>query len=105
MDDKEMDRVMHICRRLEPIIQKFIISLLDKDGDNVAISVVSNISTSFMAQAITMIEAKGGDVDQFVTILMHETKNKYTAAKAQVESELALQKMMTAGRDTCRPLH
>lgn len=105
MEDKEMERVMHLCKKLEPLVSRFVTGMLDKDGPNVAISVVSNLATSFMAQAITMIESRGGDVDQFVTVLMHETKNKYTVAKAQVEAELALQNMMTAGRDTCRPLH
>lgn len=105
MEDKEMEQVVAICKRLEPIIHRFIEDLLEKNGGNVAISVVSNLSTSFMAQAITMMEMRGADVDQFVTVLMHETKAKYTTAKAQVESELAIHKMMTAGNDTCRPLH
>ena len=105
MEDKEMERVVYLCRRLEPIIHKFITGMLEKDGPNVSISVVSNVATTFMAQAIAMIEARGGDVDQFVKVLMHETKGKYDVARAQVESELALQKMMTPGWDTCRPLH
>jgi hypothetical protein len=105
MDDKEMKRVIEICNRLEPIIQRFITSMIDRDDANVTTSVVSNLATSFMAQAITMIEARGADVDQFVTILMYETKQKYTQAKAQIESELALSKMMSAGRDSAGPLH
>lgn len=105
MEDKDIERVTQILQRLDPIVNRFISNMLDKDGDTVAISVVSNLATTFMAHAIIMIEARGGDVDQFVKVLMHETKNKYEVARSQVNTELVLHKMMTAGRDTCRPLH
>lgn len=105
MDEDEIDSVVAICRRLEPVIHRFVERLMDRNGLDVSISVISNLATSFMAQAITMVETKGGDVDQFVKILMHETKIKYESAKAQVESEMVLQKMMTAGRDNDSPLH
>ena len=105
MDEKEMLRVVRLCRRYDRLMQKAIMRLLDKFGADVAVSVVSNMSTTMLAQAITMIDAKGGNVDQFVSILMHETKNKFDAAASAVKTERVLTNMMQAPNLTCRPLH
>lgn len=105
MEDEEIKRVVDICQRLEPILHRFIEGLVTRDGANVTISVISNLGTTFMAQAITMIEARGGDVDQFVKILMVEVKNKYDVGSSQIKAEGVLSKMMSGGPDTCRPMH
>ena len=105
MVDKEMERVVELCRRLEPIMNKFIVRLIDRDGPDVAVSVVSNVATTFMAHAITMIETRGADVDQFVKILMHEVKNKYDVASSQVQAASIMSKIMSAGKDPDQPLH
>lgn len=105
MEDIEAERVIELCRRLEPIIHRFILKTIDNDGINVTLSVVSNLATSFMAQAIAMVETRGGDIDQFVKILMVETKNKYEVASAQVHTELALSKMMGFEPDPNSSIH
>lgn len=105
MEEDEVQRVVSVCRRLEPIINRFVCRLIEKDGANVSISIISNLATNFMAQAITMVEARGGDVDQFVKIMMVETKNKYDVASAQVQTESALSKMMLSGMDPNETMH
>jgi hypothetical protein len=105
MDEKEIEAVVNMCQRLEPVIQRFILGLLERSGPNVTLSVVSNLATSFMAQAIGMVDGRGGDVDEFVKVLMHETKNKYDHARAQAESDATLKKIMTLSRDQKGPMH
>ena len=105
MDDKEMKRVIDICRRLEPVINKFLLRMIDRDGADVSLSVVSNMATTLMAHAITMVETRGADVDQFVKILMYEVKNKYDVASSQVQAASIMSKIMSAGKDPDQPLH
>ena len=105
MQDKQINDVIEICKRLEPIIQRFVAKLIDDYDPNVTISVLSNISTGLMANVITMVDVKGGDIEQFGMILMAEVHAKHTACMSKVETEEILLRLRSAGQDTCRPLH
>lgn len=107
IDPNEIKRVEEILNRLAPRLQKMLTRMMEKDGHTVTLSVAANISTSLMSTCLLMVAQKGGDVEGFMNVLLHETGNKYTGAKVEIETIRAKIKddMVQSGWDTCRPLH
>ena len=106
MDQQEVDKIVQICEKIAPFMRKHLIKLMDEQGPNVAISVVSSIVTNLMAHAIMMVEVKGGDIDDYVRIIMREVSEKQREMSAAVQTHAALEKvMLPTGRNTCGPMH
>lgn len=106
MDQQEVDKIIQICDKIAPFMRKHIIKLMDEHGPNVAISVVSSIVTNLMAHSITMVEVRGGDIDEYVRVIMKEVSVKQREMSAGVQTHSILEKMLTQSKpDTCRPLH
>lgn len=105
MEKEQVWNIVELCRRLEPIIERFLENTVAKYGPEVTMNVLTNISTSMMAHAILLAEVQNGNTDQFSEILMAEVRRKYVEALSQMETDFALHKMITAGHDTCRPMH
>ena len=103
MKQDDVKTVMRILRRVEPIIQRHLLKLIDDYSTDVYLSVVSNLATSMMANGITMVDIKGGDVQQFVDVLMSEIAGKHQAATSAVETEALILKVK--GSSTCQPRH
>jgi hypothetical protein len=106
MDQQEVDKIVQICEKIAPFMRKHLIKMMDEHGPNISISVVSSVVTNLMAHAITMVEVKGGDIDDYVRIIMREVSEKQREMSAAVQTHAAIEKiMLPAGRNTCRPLH
>lgn len=106
MDEEKAAQVLRICEKLHPILQKHLIKLMAEQGPEVSISVVTSVVINLMAHAITMVEVRGGDIDQYVRIIMQEVSQKQHELSAHVQTRAAIDKMLTpSGPSTCRPLH
>ena len=105
MEKEQVWNTVELCRRLEPIIERFLEKTATQYGPEVTMNVLTNISTSMMAHAILLADVQNGNTDQFREILMTEVRRKYMEALSQMEADIALHKMISAGNDTCRPLH
>lgn len=106
MDQQEVDKIVQICEKIAPFMRKHLIKMMDEHGPNISISVVSSVVTNLMAHAITMVEVKGGDIDDYVRIIMREVSEKQREMSAAVQTHAALEKiMLPGGSTTCRPMH
>lgn len=105
MDDAKAMQVVRICEKLHPFMQKHIMKLMDDYDPEVVISVTSSVVVNLMAHAITMVEVRGGDIDEFVRILMRAVSEKQGEMYARVQTEAVLEKMVIPGGKTCRPMH
>lgn len=107
INQAEIDRVKHLLDRMAPIIQRWITECIEKDGHTVTLSVSANIGTSLLSTCLLLVAQKGGNVDQFMEILLQETTSKFLVAQQALDAQHAavLAKMTEAGWDTCRPLH
>lgn len=106
MDQQEVDKIVQICEKIAPFIRKHMIKLMDEHGPNVSISVVSSLVTNLMAHAITMVEVRGGDIDDFVRIIMREVSEKQREMSAAVQTHAVIDNMaFPPGTKTCGPLH
>ena len=72
MNDEEAMEVLRICEKLHPFMQKHLLTLMEENGPNITISVVTSVVVALMAHAITMVDIKGGDVEDFVHIRSEE---------------------------------
>lgn len=106
MEDEEVKKIVQICEKIAPFMRKHLIKMMDEHGPNISISVVSSVVTNLMAHAITMVEVKGGDIDDYVRIIMREVSEKQREMSAAVQTHAAIEKiMLPTGRNTCRPMH
>lgn len=94
--DDEMRMVKKILDRIEPIVQYHLDKMTDDHGANVTLSVSSNLSTSMLAMGVLLIMRGGGDIKQFMEIIIKEIEEKI---KVTVEFE------RQAGQSTCHRLH
>ena len=95
MEEQDIEKVVQEIKRAGTLIDKYVEHLIDKTGPVIAISVLSNITTTLMATTITMVETQGVDVEEFVRILMQDTSHKHKMMSSQVQTEAAMEKMMT----------
>lgn len=104
---KEIARVGEILDRLEPVVQRHISRMIDAEGSNITLSVSSNIATSMIVMSLLMIHERGGDVDQFMKVVLHEIKGKFDEAMVEVQSakQEIKDQIAQAGWDTCKSLH
>jgi hypothetical protein len=109
--DKEtkeaIEKVGKYLERLDPLSQRYITKIIDKDGTSVALSVACNMSTSLMCVAMLLVEASNGDVDEFMEMVIQELVQKHKQARVKAMSQVAiLQAQYGDGANfTCRPLH
>lgn len=103
----EMQLSKEILDRLAPLMHRYLEKTLRQHGGTVSLSVAANISTSLMAYALTIVESHGGNVDEFVNVMMQETKNKFDSSIAELEATRLKIRLMAIDPSnyTCRPLH
>ena len=107
-DVKEaMEKVGRYLERMEPMSQRYLNKIIDKDGASVALSVACNMSTSLMCVAMLLVEASDGNVDEFMEIVIQELIQKHKKARVKAMSQATiLQAQYGDGSNfTCRPLH
>jgi len=106
MPEEEIKIVKELLERLDPVIHRQLNKVFAKHGTNVGLSLVTNMATSFIALAVMIVERHDGDVDEFMSVLLHETKEKYDIAHATNKTQQILDKIMKVkpGSNTCRPM-
>ena len=103
MNEEEMQLVKRILVRLEPFMQKHLMKLLDDYSSDVYLSVITNLATSLMANGVTMVNLKGGDVQQYVDVVMSEVAGKHQTKLVAIEAHALILK--AKGSSTCQPRH
>ena len=81
--DEEAKAVMASMNKLEPRLHKFIHRKVMSKGPTVGLSIAVNMATTLMTISILIIEASGGDVEQFFKTLMEACREKYEIAKKE----------------------
>lgn len=89
--DKEVERVGEIMNRLIPMAERYIHKLVATEGGTVGVSVASNVGTTLIAYALTVVERHGGDADEMWRLLRIEIVNKAAALQIQSEETHTLQ--------------
>ena len=107
MTEKEIERVKELLDRLDPIMHKHFQKVLDKDGLNVALSLITNCSTTLLAMAVLIVEKHEGNLDDFMTVMLAETKAKYNFAHATDKTNKLLNRVMGVSTQpfTCNPIN
>ena len=83
ISDEEAKAVIATMDKLEPRIHKFIQRKVTAKGPTVGLSIAVNMATTLMTISILIIEASGGDIEQFFQTLMEATREKYDHAKKE----------------------
>jgi len=105
MRAEEAELVKEILERVDPMIHRRLNKLIEQHGINVGLSVVTNMATSFVALAVMIVERHGGNVDEFMSVLLSETREKYDLAHATDKTQKLLMKVMAVDPKsyTCSP--
>jgi len=83
ISDVEAQAVMSTMDKLEPRLHKYIHRKVMAKGPTVGLSIAVNMATTLMTISILIIEASGGDVEQFFKTLMEACREKYEIAKKE----------------------
>jgi hypothetical protein len=82
ISDEEAKAVIATMEKVEPRLHKFIQRKVTK-SPTVGLSIAVNMATTLMTISILIIEASGGDIEQFFQTLMEATREKYDQAKKE----------------------
>lgn len=107
MKPEEMAKVKEILEKLDPVIHKHLTKLIANEGISVALSVITNVSTTLLATAVLIVEKHEGNLDDFMAVTLAETKAKYNFAHATDKTSKLLNKVMGVKSDTftCNPIN
>lgn len=100
ISEKEIDTVIEVCNRLNPMIHRFLIKLVKDHGEDVAMSVMCNLSTSMSAQAMLIAHALGGDEQAMLDVMNNEAQDRFRTLLGTAESLLA----RAMFNSTCSPI-
>jgi hypothetical protein len=89
--DKEVERVGEIMDRLIPMIERYVRNLAAREGNTIGVSVASNVGTTLIAYALTIVKRHGGDSDEMWRLLRMEIIEKATTLQIQAEQSHTLQ--------------
>lgn len=105
MDDKDVQYVVETCERLDKIMTRYVAKLSRDRDTSVAISIVTNMATTVLANALAMMATHGKDLDPIMDTVLQATFNKYKMISADIEAAEVLSKIMSASKDPSSPLH
>ena len=100
MKPEEMQKVKDILEKLDPVIHKHLTKLIAAEGVSVALSVITNIATTLLATSVLIVEKHEGDLDEFMSVTLAETKAKYNYAHATDKTSKLLNKVMAVKSET-----
>lgn len=106
MEEAEIKKVIEHCERLEFLALKYFKRMAQKDGLNVTISVMGNISTTLLGNVFAIIDAEEGNVDQMIGIFIHEMMSKFKEGSAEVKANKMINQFTLAGlQKNNKPMH
>ncbi len=100
-EDEEIKKIMEICNRLSPIIQRFLDRMLKEHGDTVTLSVVCNLAVGMGAQAMLIARARGGDEDHILEVMSKEIEERFRIFQSAFEMQSVLERAMSS--PSCSP--
>ena len=107
MNKKELEAklqaFMKMQDRLNPRIEKFMESLLDKYDEEMVMSISTHIGITMLTWCILVIEDRGGDVDDFMKVILRTIALKHTEGRAGAQAHDAIVKASVTSGFTCRP--
>lgn len=100
-------KVLAILDALEPVIKNKILGLIEDQGAEIALSVVSNVATSLLCTSMMMANSKEWDVNNYMSLLIEETIKKYQTFTLKMASDQVINKAKFGDGDpyTCKPLN
>jgi hypothetical protein len=100
-EDEEIKKVMEICNRMNPVIQRALNRMFKDYGDTVTLSVVCNLAVGMGAQAMLISRAKGGDEDHMLDVMYKETQERFRIFQSTYEMQSVLDRAMS--NPSCSP--
>lgn len=100
-EDEEIKKVMEICNRMNPVIQRALNRMFKDYGDTVTLSVVCNLAVGMGAQAMLIARARGGDEDHMLDVMHKETQERFKIFQSAFETQSVLEKAMS--NPSCSP--
>ena len=98
MEQKDIDFVVQTCERLDKIITKYIAGLGKEHDLNVTVSILANMGTTIIANALAIIHNTGNDPENLVEELTNATMSKLAVISADIEADAVLSKMMKSAK-------
>ena len=94
--EEQMRLINALLNRIEPFVQRYLDKMIEEHGTSVTISVSSNLATSMLAMCMLIIIRTGGDVEDFMEIVVNEINFKINSTMKVVAE---------ASQSTCQHLH
>lgn len=98
MDDHEVQLVLKTCERLDRVIHRYIGKLALNNTKSVSTSIVTNMATTMLANALVMAESAGQDIDPIMDAVLHATHHKYEVIRSQIEAQAVLTNIINSAK-------
>ena len=98
MEQKDVDFILETCERLDKIITKYVANLGRKHDLNVSVSILANMGTTIIANALAIIHNTGNDPENLVEELTNATMSKLAVISADIEADAVLTKLMKSAK-------
>jgi hypothetical protein len=107
MDKKELlaklDAMVEMQDRMNPRIERFMERLLDKHDEEMVMSIATHIGITMLTWCILVIEDRGGDVDDYMKVVLRGVAMKHAEGRAGAQAHDAIVKASVTSGFTCRP--
>ena len=100
----KLESMMEMQDKLNPRIERFMERMLDKNDEEMALSITTHISMTLLTWCLLVIEDRGGDIDEFMRIVLRGVAMKHAEGRANFQAYDAIVKASaSASNYTCRP--
>ena len=107
MNKKELETkwqaFMKMQDRLNPRIEKFMENLLDKHDEEMVMTIATHIGITMLTWCILVVEDRGGDVDDYMRVVLAGISMKHVEGRAGAQAHDAIVKASVTSGFTCRP--
>lgn len=106
-DQAKFIRVVELQERLDKVALKFLAKLMRDDGNEVTLSIATNLAVNLLAFSLQILDDVGVEQDEYMHLVLKRLAESYEHGKAgnKTEEAIAKAKLSAGGGDTCRPLH
>jgi hypothetical protein len=106
-DDAKFIRVVQLQERLDEVALRFLAKLMRDDGQEVSLSIATNLAVNLLAFSLQILDDVGVEQDDYMHLVLKRLVEAYEHDKAENKTVelIAKAKQGAGGGDTCRPLH
>jgi hypothetical protein len=106
-DDAEFIKVVQLQKRLDEIAMRFLAKLMRDDGQEVSLSIATNLAVNFLVFSLRILDDVGAEHDEYLRLVLKRLVEAYEHGKAENKTVelIAKAKHAAGGGDICRPLH